>query len=258
MVSDKKSLLGHEALLILLIPLLGYAISFLYEIGYCNTFNIPSYFIRPSTTTIFIGISSIVLFLLLYFVIRWGFEIFLGTGPISLGIKNLAMPLLILIYYFGIFGADWKRLGGVIAGLAIVVFMQFGVPFLTQSKRLAYGDKVKAQDKADWESDKFRRKITEYFGPGLMHFFVLLGFVFWAAYVTGGAHAEQQREFLVSDTEPKIVVLRNYANEFICSTFNETTKELLNEFTFLNRDNLDQTLSFKLRMVGPLKPVEIK
>jgi len=52
MVSNKKSLLIYEALLVVLIPLVGYAISFLYEIGYCNTFNIPSYFIRPSTTTI--------------------------------------------------------------------------------------------------------------------------------------------------------------------------------------------------------------
>ena len=91
-----------------------------------------------------------------------------------------------------------------------------------------------------------------------MHFFVLLCFVFWAAYITGVAHAEQQREFLVSDTEPKLVVLRNYANEFICGTFNETTKELLNEFTFLNRDNLDQNVSFKLKKVGPLKPVELE
>lgn len=258
MVSNKKSLSIYEALLVVLIPLLGYAISFLYEIGYCNTFNIPSYFIKPSATTIFIGISSIVLFLLLYFVIRWGFGIFLGTGPISLGINHLAIPLLILVYYFGIFGADWKRLSGVILGFVIVVFLEFGVPFFTQSKRLKFRDKLKAQDKADWEVDKFRKKVTEYFGPGLMHFFVLLVFVFWAAYITGVAHAEQQREFLVSDTEPKLVVLRNYANEFICGTFNETTKELLNEFTFLNRDNLDQNVSFKLKKVGPLKPVELE
>jgi len=258
MVSNKSSLLTRETLLVVLIPLLGYAISFLYEIGYCNTFNIPLYFIKPSTTTIFIGISSIALFLLLYFLIRWGFGMFLGTGPISLGINHLVIPLLISIYIIGLFGADWKRLSGVIAGLVVVVFMEFGVPLFTQSKHLTYRDKLKAQDKGDWEVDKFRRKITEYFGPGLMHSFVLLIFVFWAAYITGVAHAEQQREFLVIEAQPQLVVLRNYGNELICGRFNETTKELLNVFSFLNRDNLDQNVSFELKRVGPLKPMELE
>ena len=91
-----------------------------------------------------------------------------------------------------------------------------------------------------------------------MQLFLLLFLISWAAYITGVAHAEQQREFLVIDTEPQLVVLRNYANEFICGRFNETTKELLNEFSFLNRDNLDQNVSFKLKKVGPLKPVELE
>jgi len=183
---------------------------------------------------------------------------FLGTGPISLGINHLVIPLLISIYIIGLFGADWKRLSGVIAGLVVVVFMEFGVPLFTQSKHLTYRDKLKAQDKGDWEVDKFRRKITEYFGPGLMHSFVLLIFVFWAAYITGVAHAEQQREFLVIEAQPQLVVLRNYGNELICGRFNETTKELLNVFSFLNRDNLDQNVSFELKRVGPLKPMELE
>lgn len=258
MVSNKKFLLTHEALLVVLIPLVGYAISFLYEIGYCNTFNIPSYFIKLSPTTIFIGMSSIALFLLLYFMTRFFCENFLGTGPISSGIKRLAMPSLISLYIIALFGADWKRLSGVLIGLVFIIFMQFGVPLFTQSKHPTYRDKLEAEDKAEWEWDKFRKNITKYFGPGLMQFFLLLFLLLWAAYFTGVAHAEQQREFLVIETEPQLVVLRNYGNEFICGRFNETTKELLNVFSFLNRDNLDQNVSFKLKKVGPLKPVELK
>lgn len=149
MISDKKSLLTHEALLVVLIPLVGYAISFLYEIGYCNTFNIPSYFIRPSPTTVFIGMSSIAGFLLLYFITRWFCESFLGTGPISSGIRRLAIPSLISIYTIALFGTDWKWLSAAIGGLVVIIFMQFGVPLFTQSKHPTYRDKLEAEDKGE-------------------------------------------------------------------------------------------------------------
>jgi len=183
---------------------------------------------------------------------------FLGTGPISFGIKRLTGFLLVTIYTIALFGADWKRLSVILIVGVVLIFMQFGVPLFTQSKHPTYRDKLEAEDKGEWEFDKFRKNIIMYFGPGLMQFFVVLFFISWAAYITGVAHAEQQREFLVIETEPQLVVLRNYANEFICGRFNETTKELLNVFYFLNRDNLDQNVSFKLKKVGPLKPVELE
>ena len=258
MISSKKSLLIHEALLVILIPLVGYAISFLYEIGYCSTFNIPLYFINPSPTTIFIGISSIGGFLLLFVVIRWFLENFLGTGPVGFGIRRFTGFFLVIAYTIALFGADWKRLGAILITLVGFIFIQFGVPLFTQSKHPTYRDKLEAEDKGEWEFDKFRKNIIKYFGPGLMQLLVFLFFISWAAYITGVAHAEQQREFLVIETEPQLVVLRDYANEFICGRFDETTKELLNVFSFLNRDNLDQNVFFKLKKVGPLKPVELE
>ena len=83
--------------------------------------------------------------------------------------------------------------------------------------------------------------------------FLLLFCVFW----TGKAVANNQTEFLLVDLPPECVVLRIYADKFICAPLDREKKEVEKRF-FIAKIGSDSHQQLRMEKIGPLNPKEIK
>ena len=71
----------------------------------------------------------------------------------------------------------------------------------------------------------------------------------------GEAHAKTQKSFMIIKSDPELIVLRKYSENFICTTFDRKKKEIEKEFYIKNIDQITEA-RFKIVIedIGPLKP----
>ncbi|HEY5728812.1 MAG TPA: hypothetical protein VIS72_02085 [Anaerolineales bacterium] len=243
-----------EGIFLGLISASAYFFTYTYERGYAGYFNIPTELITVSLNTT-----------LLFFTIIFGFFGFLfifldisttllkGLNPI---IAKTVLPVfitlflpLIYIYFFGLI--EWSRWMALLIFCLIIAFIQFIFPLLTQRKVRGYINKLAAQLEADRQNVNFPSLLADWFGLNPIIFLLLFIFGYFVASTAGLAEAVKKTDFLVIHSNPEVVVLRIYNDLAIGASFNRTTKELGDEFTFTSIKQ-DPNIVFELESIGPL------
>jgi len=228
-----RNLWVSQGIVVAAVPLIGYAMAFLYEVGFCGEFGIPLEFISVNLTTVFIAVGTLLL-----------------VVAISLFYVVLVMNLAVAIIFWGL----WYELIMVAFLFAFFVFWIFVSPWITQ-KEGAYIKRVEAQRKVDSQAKTIIDYVIRYIGWGNSFVIFLVLFFVALSYIAGISHAKKQTEFLIPSTYPNSVVLRVYGDNMICAPFNAENKEVQRDF-FIIKMGDDSRLILKPEGIGPLTPSE--
>lgn len=235
------------------VPLIGYAMAFLYEVGFCGEFGIPREFISLSLTRVFIAAGALVG---VAFVMFWFVELFLHFAPqperlifkhlaffFSIFLLNLAMSI--------VFWGLWREI--IMVWLIFVFFMLqlFVLPLITQRKKGSYLEKLEAQRRIDFQTRSLLDYFARFFGREILIIILVILVVLVLSYLAGVSQAKKQTEFLIPSTYPDSVVMRIYGDNMICAPFDRQEKEIEGNFFVLK---VGDKLSLRLEKVGPLKP----
>jgi hypothetical protein len=190
------------------VPALGYAVAYVYELGYCGVYHIPSDLIRLDLTTILLPIAASLIGLALF---AWFFFATL-TIPLYINptLQKILLSILLFICLFGLslryFTTEEAEQTG-IAFLVFLVLLFAGPPLLRklQTKR----------GRRRQDIPLARLLANRYFQYTLISICVV-GLIFASGYLGGRAEAFQKEVFYVPSSNPDLVVLKIYGDNIIC------------------------------------------
>lgn len=259
MAKNKKTKKDIPAtILVILIPAVGYAMSYLYEFSYCEYFDIPKDLVVVSTTSILLAIIGI---LSAFGVIFLSFYWFIGI----IDSKSILTPLrrsflrigLLLICLLGMhLLSPIPKFEWVIAFVVIFfAFFEFVFPLISFRKVEGYSAKLEAQERNESNYPVVHEKLLSTFSVSSKILIWLSLVLICAANLRGSGKAQTQLKFLVLVEEPNFVVLRKYGDYFILGRIDRSSKTVYPEFKFLEFKGADalKIPSFRWENVGPLK-----
>jgi len=257
---------GSQALpiwqsILLLSPIavaLGFIMAYLYELGYCSAFGIPSEFIQLQSTNI---IATVVRVFLSFFFLFWVlfFLLLYVNNPNQKRLDPIRRRLLmiafvILVYITIAFGyhrafQEWYFM---IPLFVYFMFFLFIGPLLTRRNTTGgYRNKLAAQDEADRETSYPLTLITKYGGWTTFGILFLVLLLLSLSYFSGEDTATRQEYFLVPSTNENSVVLRIYGDELICTQLDKQSNKPNGKLFILKLDDEPRPI-LSLQKVGPL------
>jgi hypothetical protein len=251
---NTEKLIFSEGLLIGLASAGAYLFSFYYEKGYASVFKIPTAFIDVSLRTILLfGAISFGLFLLFFpladLLVQFSLR---NSNPTLRRAISPLIPLIFLlwieIYLFGI--QEWLRWGPFALGLIIVLIFFFVFPLVVQ-KGSNFSDKLKAQEEVDAKFPGVFTVIGKNFGKEFVILIIALIYGIIISESIGVSEAIRQKEFLITNTNPEMVVLRIYGDNLICAPFDRDSGIVETNFMVLKVPT-DTGLKLKLENIGSL------
>lgn len=257
-IEDKPKKIFGLTFFITIIPAYIYFVSFEYELGYCNYFNIPGYLIEPSITTILIFATTIfgILFSSLK-VLGISLPLFkaaedenkthLRTINFVNGICIFGTVLMMFAYPI-----SWELLLICLIVTVLMNLLAWGLPFLfllRQKKSIkeklqrVEDEYVSSEDKLDWIDHLIKR-----FNREERMFFILIMLIPFISFLFGNGEAMKQEKFQIIANK---VVLKKYNEVFICASFDRKTK-ILSDSLILVKLSESQPLILKTEKIGPL------
>jgi hypothetical protein len=205
-----------------IIGAIGYFMAYLYELGYCQVFHIPSELIQLQTTTIISSIGKVFLsFSALYGVI-FIFVTYVSNSKnkkMDL-VKNrffiIGFILLVFIAFslgYQIAFRQWYDLIPIVLYFTALLFL---LPIFTQHDIKGYKNKLFAQDESDRNNIRPFDKIFKNLGFITTAILIFSLPLLSLPYFCGQENAMTQKTFLVPSNDLNAAVLRIYNNEAIC------------------------------------------
>lgn len=249
----KKALWFSEGVVVAATPLLAYALCFIYEAGYCNYFLIPPSLIEVSFSTVMRTLGFLVIF---GFVLIWVITFFLNLyrkKPDVLAFRILALALTVIIFVvipLIIYGYDNNCCLLVSVIIFFVALGLFVEPLFFCRDVKGYRNKLEVSAKRRSLLFIGRDILPKLPKPiGLIFSFVFLSLFF--SFLGGLGFAEKQEIFLVTKSEPEMVVLRMYSDRVICGHFDDG-KKVITGFSVINIRYTP--LDLEWRKIGRLEP----
>lgn len=244
-----------EGLLIAGVPVAGYWVAFLYELGYCTYFNIPLSFIEIGILNILVAIVGIAGVLLLISIHANMFYMLLSgiAQPISFSLLKIG-TILILISGYALVSRLPFVLFVIIVAIIIVLFgfLEFIFPLLTQRKVTGYLNKLAAQEKTELEHKNIFNFVANSIGRKTVQIILVIFVLSFVAYFAGGYKAKTQRNFMVFVGNGEKVVLKAISGYLLVAEFDRPTKSLSSKFTLVSSEQPE--FSFSYERIGPLVP----
>lgn len=248
-------------ILIAFIPIYGYFAAYIYEISFCKHFQIPLDFIEIGFTEVLKIMAGVVPIILLGFIV-WISTLFtqmfknpvlrlLGRGlfPLSfliLGIAILKWPIfksliIFLVAWFVMSGSD----------LVFPLFPRWKIK--GYKKRLEVSEKYEASVKNPL--DAIVDLVMDQIGVlTFMIIFISLFALVLFVQPMGKLTAKKQRSFMIIKSNPELVVLRKYSQNFICVPFDRENKEIKKNFYLKSIDQIgEEGFEIVIDDIGPLE-----
>ena len=140
-----------EGFIIASSPIVAYMFTFAYEAGFARVFGIPLEFITLNLKRVFI-VASVLLTIvgLLFWLANLIFMVSpKETNPIYRGFIRLSLPVLLFVVFIFLFGPVWQEWIVLVIVLAIMIWVEFGFPLITQRHKGSYREKLEAQEKVE-------------------------------------------------------------------------------------------------------------
>ncbi|HKK45796.1 MAG TPA: hypothetical protein VJ964_09755 [Balneolaceae bacterium] len=245
-----------EGLLIAGVPAVGYWLAFLYQLGYCTYFNIPTSLIEISLLNVLIAIIGLVGFLAI--INLYGepfFWLYKGLPEvIRPAIVKIGAPLIFMCGYAYVTRLSGKPFYVAISIVVIpLLFVEFILPLFTQRKTKGYLAKLKAQKKIDYEYDTMMDTLAKNAGKERFLLFILLFAISFITFFAGGYKAKTKTEFIVLTQPVKSIVLKSYDNNFVTAKFDRDSNTVTAKYTLVPIDKSN----FEMDEIGPLKPAKL-
>jgi hypothetical protein len=231
------------ALIIAVIPALGYLFAYFYQAGYAQAFGIPRDLIR-------LGILDVVR---VWFPVVGLIVMALGTG----GVFVLFLPLKAFPR-----AARWvaTTLGaGIVAAFLVTISAgwKIWVPFLVLTAVVLFVPLVfsKRGRKPKKQESSRQPMVMDYVRPWIWAVAVVVVFTIWSG-VMGWSYATQRTDFMVLSGQPPLVVVQVYDDVLVTAPYTPAsdgkTGEVVEAFTIYKVDALPSRPVLYLR-IGPLK-----
>ncbi len=237
----------NQGVILGILSVLSYLLTYVYEYGYYRYYGIPSSFINLNITSIitkFITIGFVLIFLILLILSL-------------INMLNLQKPNKILVIIISVLACisiiqllDFKGISNSISTkptqsliVFLVVLSGIIIPYFYLCKKI-------------WKSDdlfqggvKFsQRRLNKLFIFILVSIMTILSFT----YSLGSSRASQNNIFLVTSTKPEMLVITPYENYLICIPFNRKTKEANDQFIIVDPTTRPD-ITYHLEDIGPIK-----
>lgn len=247
-----------DSVLLAVLPVLAYLISFQYESGYASAFYIPIELISINLTSIFISLGFLLLF------VFYSSQIISVIQIVFMNKLNRILKWMIICFtvLFALapilfdFRYVWKEFTIISSVIIIVVFLNFGVPLFTQRGKGPYIEKLRAEYATDSEVktvyDRFLDGLFGIAGPKVyfaMIFLIILIIVIMP--LAGFFRARTARDFYTINKNQDLVVLRIYGDNLICAPINKEKKEVTAGIIIVKFSDESKGV-LRLEKVGPL------
>ncbi len=243
-----------ETIFFFLIPIFGYFLTYAYEESYCMTHNIPSTFIEISLNTIlrnsfFLLAISAVIYLIIEIFYSNLIEILPSKNPIVNRIAGILITNLIFFGYFFFFFVEEKTfsfrefLVPIIIVQIILIFFVFIYPILETKNVKGFRNRLRHSLKKSIFSngvsnDSIIGKGLNIIGPSVSNVIIIFFALFVIAFSVGRFEAKYKTMFLIIKSNPELIILRKYSDNFVCSTFDREKKEINCKFYLISIDQI--------------------
>lgn len=226
-------------------PAIGYGLAYVYQLGYCEFYNIPSDFIILDWTTVLTAVAAS--FGVLFF-LSWIALMFLSIPKDMNSWKKklfLILMFFVILFIFSIFFLTVEEVIelSIMFGFTVLLIL-FG-PWL--SKKISKTNKQKDNKPIQKENDTRLDKIfNNVYSKSIATAIYVIFIIFICVYLAGRAAAMKKDIFYVPSSNPDSIVLKIYGDNIICGEIVESDGKLglgttLHILSF--NDSLDMTLT---------------
>lgn len=254
---NRKKLYMTEGILLAFVPAMMYLITYYFERGYARYFGLALDLVQVTFSSVlntFVFISSLAIFTLLIL----NLTILLlprRDDPvyetIRLNVIFFVVGFSYIIYAFGL--SNWREwLPYTLLFLLPLIFI-LGVPLL--NKGSSYSEKFDAAMTKDENVKSLFDYVISSYGPNAL--LPIIGFLLLPsiAGIAGRSSALTQETFIIVNTVPESVVIRNYDGNLIVAPFERQASQVESIFLVIEINEHPELL-LKPEDVGPLEVVE--
>jgi hypothetical protein len=234
---------------------IGYSVTFLYEYGYTQYFQIPTNLIQLTLTQVFLAISGMGLVAYVYFTqlkIIASVESLFQHDILRLMIAY-QVPILLFLLFVGFLYGETK--GWILLGVLFLFFLfdDFLYPLIIQRWKGTYREKIVAQLRTEMERPRITKMLL---GPALnskkASFLLYTAVFILLSFLAGHYEARSQIYFYVLSESPNVVLLRIYGENVVCASFDRKEKEISGSLTIQSLSDRGE-LKLRREKIGPLK-----
>jgi len=258
--SNKRLKFLSDAILAAGIPFFGYFLAFNYEKAFCATFKIPQELIEIELIAV-VKVTGMLIGLIttLWIVSEFLNSVKLFESPIGRLIWRISGPVIITCIFIFLFDPPLYQIILISIFPAVLIFQFFIFPLLYGRGIKNYKKKVEYEIdydlKEDYLVDKFARKI----GKNAFLILFLAFMLYLSSGLIGAVQAKTWTSFTVIRSNPELVVLRKYSQNFICAPFNRERKEVRKNFIIKSVNSVaEEGSELIVENIGPLKVAEEK
>ena len=196
-------------------PVLGYGLAYVYQLGYCSVFNIPTELIKLDLTTVLVAIAGTFGVLFLF---AWFFLMFWITprNISSIGQKiYVSLLLLIFLFVFSLLFltlVEAEQIAIMYGAFLLIIF--FGPWFARKLTSIHLG-KRKSEPETPIDGRIGQIVNSKYFRYTIFGVCLLVIIIYCSA-LAGRSAAFNKQIFYVPSSNPDSVVLKIYGDNIIC------------------------------------------
>jgi hypothetical protein len=248
-----------DSLLLFLIPVYVYGLLYMYEQGFCGTFDIPASLISINIFIFANGLFYIIVLILFILILM---EYFHGKNYTKKNwfyylINSIAGITIFFLALFPLLGFSWQGIIFFCSFILVYNILFYLLTKLSGSKELDRLKKIKdEQDQSKLSVlDKLVLRIGAY-----KFFIVLLSLVaFMLANSVGNIVAVKKRYYTVINSSPELVVVRQYSNNLICAEINRDKKQIKKQYYIKTIEQIAEEGNYlSLEEIGPITLEEQK
>jgi hypothetical protein len=244
-IPTKKFL--SDALLIAAVTGTGYLSAFTYQFGYLQYFGIPTYFIDINLGDVLL--TAAIGFLTLLSIATCIDLMSRDMKSRTLKILAISLPALVMLFilFAPVLGLYLDLSNTVIFGLFLIALIALIIGLIIYA--------IKTKDRIHDKSYGLLSLAETAFGSFPVLFIAsLIFFVFYSAGI-GKMVAQGTKNYLVANTNPELVIIGTYSENFIGLNFNSSTKTFSNDVTLISPEKIaSDNIVFTGEDIGPLNP----
>jgi len=201
-------------LLIATSPILGYGLAYVYQLGYCSYFNIPTEFIKLDLTMVLVaiaGTAGVLFFLSCFILMMWSKPRNMSTIGQKIYI-SVVMFFFFFVFSLLYFTVNEAEQVAIMYGI-FLLFIFFGPWAVHKLSSIQLG-KRKSEQKTPSDDRVVQFISTKYFRYGFLGIFILAIVVYCGA-LAGRSDAMNKQIFYELPSDPNAVILRIYGDNVI-------------------------------------------
>lgn len=236
-MSEQKISIINESVFLAAIPVIGYWLAYLYQLGQMTYFDIPSMYVEININSVISAIAALLVVLMVFYILLESvYVLFIGRLPRILKYSIFEALFMILFYWSCAIIFKWTLTKAIVFGLPIVgvfIFTNFFLPLFSHKDVKGYVAKLEAQNNRDKDTPRIIKVLGDKIGQLGRYSLVLFYLLSYFAYFSGGYVASISSEFTIIKQTPELVVLKKYAENYIAADFDRKTNKVYSKYKLI-------------------------